>query len=261
MIVRSFRGQLLCVRQTDHMVLTGQLAAAWGNDRFARPEPFAPLVRAAYEHDAGWGGWEAAPKVDPATKLPYQFTDVPVEEHLAFYQQGVNAVAAVDAHAGLLVNLHCQGFHNQRFGTLPQMVMKQHPPEQEAALRRALAALQAQQRSLGRCVRVEEPVLWAQYELLQVFDRLSLYLCMPPPKETDLGPVTTAVGGPLVTLKLLPGGGDDVAVAPWPFGEPSLAAGVAGRLVPHRAYATDEDFRAELANAQAVTLKYTLRAG
>jgi hypothetical protein len=261
MIVSAYRGKLLLVLQTDHMALAGQLAEAWGNDRFARPEPFPPLVRAAYEHDAGWAGWEAALKVDPVTKLPYQFTDVPVEEHLAFYQQGVNAVAAVDAHAGLLVNLHCQGFHNQRFGTLPQMVMKQHPPEQEAALRRALAALQSQQRALGRRVRVEEPVLWAQYELLQVFDRLSLYLCMPPPKETDLGPVPVAVGGGLVTLNLRPGDGDDIVVAPWPFRESSLAAHVAGRLVPRRAYAGDEDFRAELANAQAVTLAYTLRPG
>src|SRR5262245_15660627 len=135
MIVRTFRGKLLLVRQTDHMALSGQLAEAWGNDRFARPEPFAPLHLAAAEPDIGWAGWEAAPKVDPATKRPYQFSDVPVEEHLAFYQQGVDAVAARGAHAGLLVNLHCQGFHNRRFGTAPEMVMKQHPPAQESALR------------------------------------------------------------------------------------------------------------------------------
>ena len=63
MIVRPFRGRLLIVRQTDHMALSGQLADAWGNDHFARPEPFAPLAVAAAEHDAGWAGWEAAPRL------------------------------------------------------------------------------------------------------------------------------------------------------------------------------------------------------
>ena len=52
------------------------------------------------------------------------FTDVPLEEHLAFYRDGIDELAARDPHAGLLVNLHCQGFHNQRFGTMPEAVMK-----------------------------------------------------------------------------------------------------------------------------------------
>jgi hypothetical protein len=259
MIVRAFGGKLLLVRQTDHMVLSGQLAEAWGNDRFARPEPFAPLVRAAYEHDAGWADWEASPKVDPHTRLPYQFSDMPVEEHLAFYRRGVDAVAAKDAHAGLLVNLHCQGFHNQRFGTAPDLVMRQLPPAQEVALRHALAGLQAQQRTLGLQVGVEEPTLWTQYELLQIYDRLSLYLCMPPQKEAGLGPVPVGVGGERVALKLRPGGGDNVVVTPWPFREPSLVVGVEGRLVPYREYAGDEDFRQELAKAEATILTYSLK--
>src|SRR3954453_21605891 len=138
MIVRPFQGRRLCVRQTDHMALSGRLAEAWGNDRFARPEPFGPLAVAAAEHDAGWADWEAAPRVDPATRRPYQFTDMPVEEHLAFYQRGVNAVAATDDHAGLLVNLHCQGLYNQRFGWAPEMTMRRLAPDQEAAVRRAI---------------------------------------------------------------------------------------------------------------------------
>jgi hypothetical protein len=78
MIVRTSEGKLLLVRQTDHMVLAGQLADAWGNDRFARPVPFGPLALAAYEHDIGWAEWESAPQIDPATKLPYQFFELPI---------------------------------------------------------------------------------------------------------------------------------------------------------------------------------------
>jgi hypothetical protein len=257
MIVRPFRGRLLVVRQTDHMTVSGRLADAWGNNRFARPEPFGPLVLAAAEHDVGWAEWEVAPKVDPATKRPYQFTDMPVEEHLAFYQRGVSTVAATDVHAGLLVNLHCQGFHNQRFGTTPEMATRAVSHTESAALRRALAGLQAQQRDLGRRVRVESAVLWAQYELLQVFDRLSLYLCMPPLTEPRLGPVPVGVAGGMKTLELTPGG-DMIGVAPWPFREEAVTVEIVGRLIADRDYVDDDDLRRELAGAETIMLDYRL---
>src|SRR5437660_2960665 len=229
MIVTAAGGQLLLVRQTDHQVLAGQLAEAWGNDHFARPQPFAPLVRAAYEHDNGWHAWEQAPKVDPATRRPYQFTDVPLDEHLAFYRQGIDELAARDAHAGLLVNLHCQGFHNQRFGTMPEAVLKPAPAGTESALRSALAALQAQERVLAERVPLELPTLWAQYKLLQVYDRLSLYLCMPPVKPATLRAVPAGPDGSTVELMLNPDGEGVVTVSPYPFAEEPLRVGVPGR--------------------------------
>jgi hypothetical protein len=211
------------------------------------------LARAAAEHDIGWADWEAAPKVNPATRRPYQFTDVPVEEHLTFYQRGVSTVAAADAHAGLLVNLHCQGFHNQRFGTTPDMPSRQLPHTEAAALRRVLVGLQSQQRTLGRNLRVDSATLWAQYELLQVFDRLSLYLCMPPLENAKLGPVPLTVGGLTEILDLIPDSdGEAVAVWSWPFREPDIAFMVPGRLIPDRDYADDADLRRELAAAEPV---------
>jgi hypothetical protein len=261
MIVRPFRGRLLTVRQTDHMAVAARLADAWGNDQFARPEPFGPLALGAAEHDVGWAEWEAAPKIDPATRRPYQFTDVPVDEHLAFYQRGVSTVAAVDAHAGLLVNLHCQGFHCQRFGTTPDMPSRQLPHAEAAALRKALTGLQSHQRTLGRQVPVDSAVLWTQYELLQIFDRLSLYLCMPPlPLPwTELGPVPLAVGGTTVNLALTPAHESLVSVNPWPFREPVVPTEFPGRLIADRDYANDADLRRELAAAEPVTLRYKLR--
>jgi hypothetical protein len=261
MIVCEFQGKLLLVRQTDHMALSGQLAAAWGNDRFARPVPFGPLVVAAAEHDTGWTRWEDAPTVDPSTKRPYQFYDLPVELHLTLYREGVDAVAAKDAHAGLLVNLHCQGLYNQRFGLTPELTMRRLAPEQEATVRRSLAALQAQHRDLGRRVRIDEPTLWAQYELLQVYDVLSLYLCMLPLRETTLGPVPLGVGGEMMSLALRPVGEGDVIVSPWPFRERSLTVSVPARLVPQREYASDDDFRQALAAAEGLTLNFVLQPG
>jgi hypothetical protein len=260
MIVTAADGHLVLVRQTDHQVLSGLLADAWGNDRFSRPQPFAPLVRAAYEHDNGWHAWEESPKVDPATHRPYQFTDVPLEEHLAFYRQGIDELAARDAHAGLLVNLHCQGFHNQRFGTMPEAVMKPHAVERETVLKRFMIGLQTQERELGRRISVDTATLWTQYELLQFFDRFSLYLCMPPQKPTGLGPVPVCSGGELLTLRLSPAGDSEVQVAPWPFRGPSVTVRVPARQVPNRDYADDDEFRNALAGSQSVPLTHTLCA-
>jgi hypothetical protein len=259
MIVTAADGHLLLVRQTDHQVLAGLLADAWGNDQFARPQPFAPLVRAAYEHDNGWHAWEKAPKVDPATRRPYQFTDVPLEEHLAFYRQGIDELAARDPHAGLLVNLHCQGFHNQRFGTMPEAVMRPHPPERESALKRFMIGLQTQERELGRRISVDTATLWAQYELLQFFDRLSLYLCLPPPKPAQLGPVPVGSGGELVSLRLTPVGPTELKVTPWPFRSQEVTVRVMGRQVPDGEYANDDEFRIELARSELLAVTYTLR--
>jgi hypothetical protein len=52
MIVRKeANGQLLLIGQTDHSRLVGQLAAHWGNDRFAPPRPYDSVARAAAFHD------------------------------------------------------------------------------------------------------------------------------------------------------------------------------------------------------------------
>ena len=138
--------------------------------------------------------------------------------------------------------------------------MRPHPPEQEAAVKRFMIGLQAQQRELGRRIDMGVPTLWAQYELLQFFDRLSLYLCMPPPKRTELGPVPVAPGGALLMLQLIPTGQDAVNVEPWPFSSPSVTVRVPARQVPNRAYADDDEFRNELARSQSVAATHTLRA-
>jgi hypothetical protein len=261
MIVRLYQGRLLLVRQTDHQVVSGRLAEAWGNVPFARPEPFAPLVLAAAEHDNGWAEWEAAPRVNPATRQPYQFTEMAVEEHLTLYRRGVERVLARDPHAGLLVNLHLQGFFNHRFGTAPDIPDRRLTPGQQEFVQRHLTELQEQQRQVAEHIGLAEATLWAQYKLLQIYDRLSLYLCMPPLREATLGPVPVDGLGEEVTLALRPVGEGGVAVSPWPFHGERLGVEVEGRVVPDRAYEGDEAFRAACEAAEAVTLPYELRAG
>jgi len=46
--------RLMLALQIDHSRVAGFFAAHWGNQDFARPEPYASVVLAAHEHDIGW---------------------------------------------------------------------------------------------------------------------------------------------------------------------------------------------------------------
>src|SRR6516162_2477146 len=109
MIVSRRDGELQTILQTDHAQLSGVLAEHWGNATFARLEPHDSMCMAARLHDNGWTEYEVLPRVNQKTGRPYQFTELPVREHLTFYWHGVEQVVGQDAYAGLMVSMHCEG--------------------------------------------------------------------------------------------------------------------------------------------------------
>jgi hypothetical protein len=269
MILQPRDGRLLLIRQTDHAALAGRLAEHWGNSHFSPPVPRQAVLAAAAHHDDGWLLWEAAPRVDPATRRPYQFTDMPLVEHATFYRAGISRVLAAAPYAGLLVNMHLAGLYQRRYGTDPGMPVKPRTPQEDQALREIMEQLEGQQRSLRAQLAasgvptpfLEENHLGTNYKLLQVFDRLSLYFCTAPPRETTLAPVPVDYEGREARLALRPLDAQTVAVSPYPFDTDPLIVGVRASLVPDRAYDNDEDFRAAFAAAPTTELSFVLRAG
>jgi hypothetical protein len=269
MIVQPRAADLLLIRQTDHAALSGELAEHWGNAAFAPPAPRDSMVRAAARHDDGWRVWEAAPRVDPRTQRPYQFTDLPLAEHAAFYVTGVDAVAAEDAYAGLLVCLHLSGLYQRRFGIDPTLPVKPLSPEEDRARAEVIEQLAARQQALRQRLAasavpaplLEEGQVWANYKLLQIFDRLSLYFCTRPPRPMTLRPAPVDYHGRDAELTLEPLGGPAVRVTPWPFDVASLPVRVRASVVPDRPYRDDADFRAAFAAAPPVELGFELRSG
>lgn len=268
MIVQPRASELLLIRQTDHAALSGELARHWGNADFAPLAPRDSMVLAAAHHDDGWRTWEAAPRVDPRTQRPYQFTDLPLAEHAGFYLTGVEDVAGRDAYAGLLVCLHLSGLYQRRFGIDPGIPVKKLSPEEDRTRAAVLDQLAARQQALrqrlaasGVPVRLlEEGHVWANYKLLQIFDRLSLYFCTRPPRPLTLGPAPADYNGQDVELALGPLGGQAVRLTPWPFDVSPLPVRVRASVVPDRAYRDDDDFRATFAAAPVTELEFELHA-
>src|SRR5689334_14351618 len=94
------------IPQPAHAWVAGQLARAWGNARFPRPEPREAVCLAAERHDDGWLAWETAPTRDPETGLPFSFLTLPRREHLAIWSQAGPTVLSLGRYPALLVSLH-----------------------------------------------------------------------------------------------------------------------------------------------------------
>src|SRR5262245_57204640 len=191
--------------QTDHADLSAAFARAWAT-------PLAPsLVTATERHDDGWAVWEQSPRVDGDGK-PVNFLEVDVRAHLAFYRAGIAAITEQDADAGLLVSMHGAGSYRQRYG-----------------LRRGLGRAGAGegQDDVGACVAEPEAQFGgspgerqADYELLQVFDRLSLYCCMRDGEEAELQ-----------GFRIEPVGLWHVRLSPFPFGEGAVGFSLLRRVI------------------------------
>lgn len=209
MIVRDLDDAWQVVLQTDHADLSAGLARAW-----RAPLP-ASLVIAAERHDDGWAVWEQAPGVDADGK-PINFIEVDVRSHLAFYRAGIAAITEQDEDAGLLVSMHGAGIYRQRYGLDPGM---------------SLARAGEAQDEVNAFVAEEEAKFGGEpgdrredYELLQLFDRLSLYFCM---RDLESGDAAELQG-----YRLEPIAPWRVRLSPFPFEQGPALFSLTRRTIP-----------------------------
>ena len=209
MIVRDLRDAWQIVLQTDHADLSAAFARAWKT-------PLPPsLVTATERHDDGWAVWEQAPRVG-ADGAPVNFLDVEIRSHLAFYRAGIAAITEQDPDAGLLVSMHGAGIYRQRYGLDPALGLARRGELQDE-----VEAFVAEEESkFGGSPGDRQ----ADYELLQLFDRLSLYFCM-----------RDVVGGEAAELqsyRLEPVGPWRVRMDPYPFAESLSHFSLLRRILP-----------------------------
>jgi hypothetical protein len=211
MIVRDAGDAWQVVMQTDHADLSGAFADAW-RDRGPRHES---VGIAAGRHDDGWAVWERAPRRDESGK-PVNFLDVDVRSHLAFYRAGIAAVTEHDPHAGLLVSMHGAGIYRQRYG-LDLALSLTRAPE----VRGEVEAFVAEQEAKFGGDPGEHR---ADYDLLQLYDRLSLYFCM---RDVEAGEPAELQGCTLEPVQPW-----HVRMSPYPFGESPARFSLLRRMIP-----------------------------
>jgi hypothetical protein len=215
-------------------------------------------------HDEGWREHDELPLYDPKKKAPLHWRDIEVPQHVVLYAEGIRRVIAQDPYAGLLASMHGAGIYTRRYGTY-QVKMTTISEAVRPVMETFVAEQEAEQARLKRLVwnpsqrRSEfERALWFQYELLQIWDRLSLFVCLNDPArpaEDRLGPMPLTVGGPEVDLSVRMTGDGRIEAEPYPFDVPALDVTVPARWVPDRPYETAGDVRAALRAAQDATIR------
>jgi hypothetical protein len=210
-IVRDLGDAWQVVLQTDHADLSAALARAWREQGPLHPS----LVVAAERHDDGWAVWEQAPRLDPDGK-PVNFLEVDIRSHLAFYRAGIAAITEQDPEAGLLVSMHGAGIYRQRYGLDEALGLARAAEAQDE-----VDAFVAEQEARFGGHPGER---WADYELLQLYDRLSLYFCM---RDAEAGEEAELQG-----YRLEPLGPWHVRLSPYPLREGAGAFSLVRRVLP-----------------------------
>ena len=224
MIVRDAGAAWQVVLQTDHADLSGAVARAW-----AAPGPRHDSVQVAAErHDDGWAVWERAPRLEAGSGKPVNFLDVDVGSHLAFYRACIAAVGEQDPYAGLLVSMHGAGIYRQRYGRDPALGLSRAAESQELVDGFVAEQEAGYARRMAEAGATDEE-RWADYELVQIFDRLSLHFCL---RDAEAGEAAEFQG-----YRLQPLGPWRVAITPYPFRDEQQRFSLVRRLVPKGTHA------------------------
>jgi hypothetical protein len=104
---------VVAIGQASHAWVSGQLARAWGNDRFPAPAPFEEVCLGAEQHDVGMAEWDLAPARNPATGLPAQFFEMERRTHLRLWTDAPRRLLTQSRYAALLTSLHGTGLYER----------------------------------------------------------------------------------------------------------------------------------------------------
>lgn len=263
-IVRPSKGGLLVVNQAEHARLASRFAEHWGNRQFARPTPFAEMVVAILSHDDGWIYRDRWPLANRRTGRPCDFYELPMESILEAHRDSVRLTRAEPDYAAMMVSMHrtglCQGRYSTQAGwesrardQLPTQV-KKFVVDEEAWQRRTRMRLR---RDSTRRQFADDAHVWANYKLIQAWDRLSLFACGVE-VGNELYPTPTKYGAADTSLTLARLPKNRLSVKPWPFNSSPLKADVDVRLIRDRKYANSDELAEELLSSPVSSLRLEL---
>ena len=278
MIVCPYNDSLVLVLQTDHSRIAGLLAAHWGNDKFARLDPYASMVLAAQEHDSGWWDWEIKPTLN---EQGYPSDYIGSIKHLGqgvwldLYRRAIERLAQRDLYAAYFVSMHGEGLLTRGMGLLPSMpdYTGDTAVQKFIAQQKELRAgwLPTLQKNQTLAASTTETQLWTNFNLMEVFDQFAQFVCNRYPLNSQArknGPTNTLSGltvpiapdRPNETLTIDVQNETDAVVRPFPFDANPLRLSFEGRLVRNQPFSNQEEFLKQFYGGERIAINYTLRA-
>ena len=260
MIVRQESDRVRLIRQTDHALLSGAMAAHWGNAAFARPAAPQRTAQAIAGHDDGWIAWEAEPRVNPDTGLPYAFTEMPLDDALVIWYRGPQRAGERDPYAGILTSRHGSYLFSGR------VARSADPPEGMERIRRYLADMETLRERLEAQLARREPSAWEAllaglehaYRLLQITDELSLRLTTGPLREGIIKQAPYGEPAAIPSIQVRPHDDRTLTLDPWPFDAREILLPVGCVDMPNERFSDDRELRRRLATVERQLVMFRL---
>jgi hypothetical protein len=225
--------------------MCGQLARAWGNERFATPAEEVCL--AADQHEIGMLEWDRAPELDAASGLPKPVTRMDLSTHLPLRLRGPERLAAQSPYAALVASLH----HTSFYAKPHPLGLVRRPGRQIRAYLRRSADFQERMRTEAGASDAEIERDW---RLVRTWDALSHTLLQDRVPRTLEG--VPAAAGEWVGLDVSARDGT-YTVDPWPFASRRVVVNSEGWLL-ERAFGDPDELHRALASAPRIELSYEL---
>jgi uncharacterized protein DUF3891 len=245
MLLRREGESVVAIGQPAHAWLSGQLARAWGNERFGAVEPWEEVCLAAEQHDVGMAAWEGAPTLNPQTGLPRSFMELELDVHLRIWSQAARLVVPQSRYAAMLVSMHGTALYERRD-------LARLDPAQVERVQAFLADQRALQEELLASLGADRALVRRHQRLVWTWDSLSLGLLLDW-SPFELEAVPTADGEADVAVR-----GD--TLEPWPFATPRVDVRCEGRRLTGT-FIDEAAMREALAAAPWVTLELQLVSG
>ena len=265
MIITESSSGYRFITQHEHSKIAGRCAMRWGNDDFESLDPKGSLVTAAFLHDIGWQEFDQQPRLKSDEKTenptPVNFHELSPQTWIDMYEQGIDATAAIDPYAGLVVSLHGVGLQNRRYGLTPEwsnprsefdgfiqreqkrqrQLMEQISEQDDFSMSSTDRTTLKQLQEDAHNPEQYEGQLWCNYKLLQIWDTLSHILCATtnPTGETSIEnvPVSTSTD---ITISIHSETANTYRIVPYPFQTDPLVVSVTGRTVSEQTVKSGE---------------------
>ena len=257
MVLRRERDDaVLAIGQPAHAWISGQLARAWGNERFGEVQPREEVCLSAEQHDIGMAAWDLAPTLNLETGLPHSFIEMPLAVHLELWSAAASRLLRQSRYAALLVAMHGRRLYEMRD------LSRFQAPEVDA-VRGFLARQRQFEQALLRALRddpitapsASDELVVRNSQLLWIWDFLSLALCL------DWAPTSARAvpsAGEPVDLRLETGGAPGrMTFDPWPFSAEPVKVRCEGQRLRQR-FEDEEEMRRALAGAAWETIELEL---
>ena len=256
MLVRHDSRGAVVIGQPSHAWLSGQLARAWGNERFGAVEPFEEVCLAAEQHDIGMAMWDLEPVRNPESGLPASFLQMAIPDHVELWTLAPRRLLRQSRYAALLVSLHGARLYAKRdLSPLPaaeRSLVVEFLEGQRRLQHDLLETLRADPKTAPSAA---DPLVARNSGLIGTWDTLSLALCLGYAPYTVKG--VPSAGSPAELALSDTDQSGRLSVEPWPFRADSLVVHCEGQRLDGT-YTDDAAMNDALARAPWERLEFEL---